>query len=97
MRRKRRRAQSATVSGGEKVAMAASVLVKEVLTSGEFDNPRRRLSHLLTMWGTIIFIVTTAIMVFSPESTSTLLAATVAPRCDHAGRGRILVLVRHPR
>jgi hypothetical protein len=52
------------VGGGEKAAIAASVLVKEVLTSGEFSNPRRRLSHLLTMWGTIIFVVTTAIMIF---------------------------------
>jgi hypothetical protein len=60
------------VSGGEKVGMAVSVLVNEVLTSGEFDNPRRRLSHLMTMWGTILFIVSTAVMVFSPENTSTL-------------------------
>jgi hypothetical protein len=69
-----------SVGGGEKVAIATSVLVKEVLTSGEFDNPRRRLSHLLTMWGTIIFIVTTAIMIFSPESTSALL-----PQLWHIG------------
>jgi hypothetical protein len=68
------------VSGGEKVAMATAVLVKEVLTSGEFDNPRRRISHLLTMWGTIIFIVTTAIMIFSPSTTSTLL-----PQLWHIG------------
>jgi hypothetical protein len=69
-----------SVGGGEKVAIATSVLVKEVLTSGEFDNPRRRLSHLLTMWGTIIFIVTTAIMIFSPSTTSTLL-----PQLWHIG------------
>ncbi|MDO8989890.1 MAG: adenylyl-sulfate reductase, partial [Sideroxyarcus sp.] len=69
-----------SLGGGEKVAIATAVLVKEVLTSGEFDNPRRRLSHLLTMWGTIIFIVTTAIMIFSPESTSALL-----PQLWHIG------------
>ena len=69
-----------SVGGGEKVAIATAVLVKEVLTSGEFDNPRRRFSHLLTMWGTIIFIVTTAIMIFSPTSTSTLL-----PQLWHIG------------
>jgi hypothetical protein len=69
------------VGGGEKVVIATSVLVKEILTSGEFDNPRRRLSHLLTMWGTIIFIATTAIMIFSPAaSTSTLL-----PQLWHIG------------
>jgi hypothetical protein len=52
------------VSGGESASLAASVLVNEVLTSGEFSNPRRRLSHLLTMYGFIIFAVTTAIMIF---------------------------------
>ncbi len=70
-----------SVSGGEKVAMATAVLVKEVLTSGEFDNPRRRLSHLLTMWGTIIFIVTTAIMIFSPASP----ASALLPSLWHIG------------
>lgn len=78
--KKAQKSAKRSVSGGEKVAMATAVLVNEVLTSGEFDNPRRRLSHLLTMWGTIIFIVTTAIMVFSPESTSTLL-----PQLWHIG------------
>ena len=60
-----------SVGGGEKVSIAASVLVKEVLTSGEFSNPRRRLSHLLTMWGTIIFIVTTVIMIFAYPTPAT--------------------------
>jgi hypothetical protein len=78
--KKAKKSAKRSVGGGEKVAIATSVLVKEVLTSGEFDNPRRRLSHLLTMWGTIIFIVTTAIMIFSPSSTSTLL-----PQLWHIG------------
>lgn len=78
--KKAKKSAKRSVSGGEKIAIATSVLVKEVLTSGEFDNPRRRLSHLLTMWGTIIFIVTTAIMIFSPSSTSTLL-----PQLWHIG------------
>ncbi len=78
--KKAQKSAKRSVGGGEKVAMAASVLVNEVLTSGEFSNPRRRLSHLLTMWGTIIFIVTTAIMIFSPSSTSTLL-----PQLWHIG------------
>lgn len=69
-----------TVTGGEKVAIATSVLLKEVLTSGEFDNQKRRLSHLLTMWGTIIFIVTTAIMIFAPASASALV-----PKLWHIG------------
>ncbi len=60
-----------SVSTGEKTTIAFNVLLKEVLTSGEFCNMRRRLSHLLTMYGFIIFVVTTAIMIFgypTPES-----------------------------
>ena len=60
-----------SVGGGEKASIAASVLVSEVLTSGEFSNPKRRLSHLLTMWGTIIFVVTTAIMIFGYPTLAT--------------------------
>ena len=53
-----------TVPGGEKVSLAISTLTNEVLTSSEFANPQRRMSHLLTMYGFIIFVVTTAAMIF---------------------------------
>ncbi len=53
-----------TVTGGEKVSLAISTVANEVLTSSEFENPRRRVSHLLTMYGFIIFVVTTATMIF---------------------------------
>jgi hypothetical protein len=73
-----------SVGGGEKAAIAASVLAKEVLTSGEFSNPRRRLSHLLTMYGTIIFIVTTAIMIFGYPTPATPTPALL-PQLWHIG------------
>lgn len=48
---------------------AASIAIKtamvDVLASGEFCNPRRRVAHLLTMYGFILYIVTTAVMVFA--------------------------------
>jgi hypothetical protein len=72
------------VGGGEKAAIAASVLAKEVLTSGEFSNPRRRLSHLLTMYGTIIFIVTTAIMIFGYTAPGTVTPG-ILPALWHIG------------
>ena len=53
-----------TLSGGEKVSLAAATVANEVLTSGEFANTPRRLSHLLTMYGFIIFVVTTAWLIF---------------------------------
>ncbi|MEA1049946.1 adenylyl-sulfate reductase [Lamprobacter modestohalophilus] len=53
-----------SVSGSEKTSLAVQTLAKEVLTSGEFANPQRRLSHLFTMYGFILFVVTTAILIF---------------------------------
>ena len=53
-----------TVTGGEKVSIAISTVANEVLTSSEFANPKRRMSHLLTMYGFIIFLVTTVTMIF---------------------------------
>ena len=53
-----------TVSGGEKVSIAIKTVAVDVLTSGEFCNQRRRVSHLLTMYGFILFAATTAIMIF---------------------------------
>lgn len=73
-----------SVSGGEKAAIAASVLVNEVLTSGEFSNPRRRLSHLLTMYGFIIFAATTALMIFCYTEPGTT-TPSLLPQLWHLG------------
>jgi hypothetical protein len=54
-----------TVGSGEKVSMAVQTLASEVLTSSEFKNPKRRMSHLLTMYGFVLFVVTSAILIFS--------------------------------
>ena len=59
-----------TVTGGEKVSMAFSTVANEVLTSSEFCNPDRRKSHLLTMYGFIIFVVTTVMLIFSYPPTA---------------------------
>lgn len=53
-----------TVTGGEKVSLAVATVANEVLTSGEFSSTRRRLSHLLTMYGFVIFVATTVWLVF---------------------------------
>jgi hypothetical protein len=52
------------VGGGEMLVMAVQTAAVEVITSGEFCNVRRRLAHLLTMYGFVIYLVTTVIMVF---------------------------------
>ena len=52
------------VGGGELVSIAIKTGLVDILASGEFCNARRRLSHLLTMYGFVIYIVTTAVMIF---------------------------------
>ena len=54
-----------TVSGGQKVGLAVSTVASEVLTSSEFANPQRRLSHLMTMYGFIAFVVSTVVLIFA--------------------------------
>lgn len=52
------------VGGGEKLGIAVKTAVEDVLASGEFCNPRRRIAHLLTMYGFILFLVATVALVF---------------------------------
>jgi len=61
---KARSLASRQVSGGEKVSIAIKTIAEDVLTSAEFCNQRRRVAHLLTMYGFILFAATTAIMIF---------------------------------
>jgi hypothetical protein len=55
---------SRSVSVVEKASIAATTVALDVLTSAEFCNQKRRQAHLLTMYGFILFVVTTAIMIF---------------------------------
>jgi hypothetical protein len=53
------------LGAGDKIGIAVNTAVVDVMTSGEFCNPRRRLSHLFTMYGFILFILTTIALVFA--------------------------------
>ncbi len=55
---------SRRLGGGELASLAVQTAVVDVLASGEFCNPRRRLAHLLTMYGFVLYAVATAVMVF---------------------------------
>ena len=52
------------VGAGRMVSVAVQSAVVDGLTSGEFCNARRRLAHLLTMYGFLAYVITTFIMVF---------------------------------
>src|SRR5690349_6132321 len=62
-RRKVRARTQREVGSGEKALLAAET-VAEALVSGEFCNARRRIAHLLAMYGFITYLVTTVILVF---------------------------------
>ena len=59
------------VGGGELAAIAVRTAVVDVLASGEFCNARRRVAHLLTMYGFVLHAVTTAVMVFAYPTPAT--------------------------
>ncbi len=59
------KAKGRQVGGGEVLVLAIQTALVEGLTSGEFCNLRRRAAHLLTMYGFVIYLVTTVIMVFA--------------------------------
>ncbi len=52
------------VGGGEMTSLAVQTAAVDILTSGEFCGARRRIAHLLTMYGFVIYVITTVIMVF---------------------------------
>ncbi len=52
------------LGGGELAAIAVKTALIDVAASGEFCNLRRRVAHLLTMYGFILYVIATAVMVF---------------------------------
>lgn len=82
--RKAKKNATRTLGTGEKSALALKTIGKEVLTSGEFNNPKRRVSHLFTMYGFIIFVVTTAILIFAYPTLDDP-APTLLPLLWHLG------------
>ena len=53
------------VDGGELVSLAIKTGVVDVLASGEFCNARRRVAHLLSMYGFLLYVISTVVMVFN--------------------------------
>ena len=66
------------LGGGDMISIAAKTVVVDVMTSGEFCNPRRRVAHLLTMYGFIAYVVATAVMIFGYPTPATPTPAIIA-------------------
>jgi len=74
------------VPSGETASIAIKTAIEDVALSGEFCNTRRRIAHLLTMYGFILFVLSTAIMVFCAESGESY---TILPQLWHLGAGML--------
>lgn len=59
------------VGGGKMVSLAIQTVAVEVLSAGELCTARRRIAHLLTMYGFIAYVITTVIMVFGYPTPAT--------------------------
>ena len=73
--RKSKASATQKVGGGDMVSMAIKTAIVDVATSGEFCNPRRRIAHLLTMYGFLAYVITTASMIFYYPTTATAVPA----------------------
>ena len=52
------------VGSGQIASMAVRTLLVEVMMSAEFCNARRRIAHLLTMYGFLVYLIATIVMTF---------------------------------
>jgi len=52
------------LSAGEKTAIIAKTIVHDIATTAELGAGKRRVAHVMGMWGTILFWVSSVIMIF---------------------------------
>lgn len=72
------------VGGGSLISLAIQTAAVDVLTSAEFCDQRRRVAHIMTMYGFLIYVITTAIMVFGYPTPATATPA-ILPQLWYLG------------
>ena len=82
--KKAKEAATRELSSGEKATIIAKTVASDIMTSSEFCTFQRRAAHLLGMYGTIIFWVTSAMLIFS-YSTPGSAAPVMLPTLWHIG------------
>ena len=81
--KKAKKQATRTVSVGKKTSIVLKTVGSDILTTSELDG-KRRLSHLLGMYGTIIFWITSTIMIFN-YSTPESVTPSILPLLWHLG------------
>ena len=59
------------LGGGDMAGIAVQTVAVDVLASGEFCNPHRRIAHLLGMYGFVFYVLATVVMVFGYPTLAT--------------------------
>jgi hypothetical protein len=86
--KKAEKSATRTVSGGQKLGFIIATILGEFMSSSEFHNVRRRVSHLLLMYGFILFMVSTIVQIFVYP---TVAAAGIWPMLWHLGAIMVMV------
>jgi len=81
--RKAKKQAIRTVSTGKKISIVIKTVASDVITTSELAG-KRRIAHLLGMYGTIIFWATSAIMIFCYSTTESV-TPSVLPLLWHLG------------
>ena len=58
------------LSAGEKISVISKTIVSDIATTSELGAGKRRVAHLLGMYGTILFWIGSVVMIFCYSSTS---------------------------
>jgi hypothetical protein len=72
------------LGAGERVAIIAKTVVHDIATTAELGAGKRRIAHVLGMWGTILFWVASVVMIFGYTSADTA-TPTLWPMMWHIG------------
>ncbi len=81
--KKAKKQATRTVSVGKKTSIVLKTVGSDILTTSELDG-KRRFAHLLGMYGTIIFWITSTIMIFN-YSTPESVTPPILPLLWHLG------------
>ena len=81
--RKAKKQATRTVSTGKKISIVIKTVASDVITTSELAG-KRRIAHLLGMYGTIIFWATSAIMIFCYSTTKSV-TPSILPALWHLG------------
>jgi hypothetical protein len=78
------KSQGTDVGAAEMVSIAVKTAAIDAITSGEFCNQSRRVAHLLTMYGFVLYAAATAVMTFGFPTAATATPA-IWPQLWHIG------------